>query len=390
MVLRGVVERALEWRARRFSDPVDRLQFLRRNVPAPPKSRRRWRRVVENMPALVITMGIAAVAVGLFSTSTRHVKAAASPSVAARAKPTAGPTVMRALAEPPSNVWLVKNTPQFDLYSNGLRIENQYTSATESRRYLAFARSRVGGSNWRTEPAGIVFHTTESHIAPFEEDQNQVLQRAGEGLLEYVNRTHAYHFVIDRFGRVFRVVRESDYANHAGNSVWADDSWIYINLNQSFFGVAFEAQSASAETSLPVTAAQVHAGRILTEMLRARYGIIAANCVTHAQVSVNPGNLRAGYHVDWAANLPFGELGLGDNYQRPLPSVTLFGFQADAALIEKGGASLARGIDTAEAQVRRDAIMNGQPVEAYRKTLQKRYRDAIRALRGNAAPQEYN
>jgi hypothetical protein len=88
--------------------------------------------------------------------------------------------------------------------------------------------------------------------------------------------------------------------------------------------------------------------------------------------------------------LPFGELGLGDNYQRPLPSVTLFGFQADAALIEKGGASLARGIDTAEAQVRRDAIMNGQPVEAYRKTLQKRYRDAIRALRGNAAPQEYN
>ncbi len=329
-------------------------------------------------------------AIGLFSTSARHVTAAASPSVAARGKAAAGPTVMRATAEPFSHVWLVKNTPQFDLYSNGLRVENQYTAATGPRRYLAFARSRTGEADWRTEPMGIVFHTTESHIAPFEEDQNQVLQRAGEGLLEYVNRTRAYHFVIDRFGRVFRVVRESDYANHAGNSVWADDSWIYINLNPSFFGVAFEAQSASAETSLPVTAAQVHAGRILTEMLRARYAIIAANCVTHAQVSVNPTNLRAGYHVDWAANLPFGELGLGDNYQRPLPSLTLFGFQADAALIEKGAPSLARGIDSAEAQVQREAILNGQPLEIYRKTLQKRYRDAIRALRGNAAPQEYN
>jgi N-acetylmuramoyl-L-alanine amidase len=390
MILRSVAVRALEWRARWFSDPVDRLQFLRRNVPVPTKSRRRWRRVVENMPALVITLGVVAAAIGLFSTSTRHVRAAARPAVAAGANSTAGPTVMRAVAEPPGHIWLVKNTSQFDLYSNGLRIENQYATATALRRYLAFARSRVGVADWRTEPMGIVFHTTESHIAPFEEDQNQVLQRAGEGLLEYVNRTRAYHFVIDRFGRVFRVVRESDYANHAGNSVWADDSWIYINLNQSFFGVAFEAQSASAETSIPVTAAQVHAGRILTEMLRARYGIIAANCVTHAQVSVNPGNLRAGYHVDWAANLPFSELGLADNYQRPLPSVTLFGFQADAALIEKGGASLARGIDTAEAQVQRDAILQGQPVETYRKTLQKRYRDAIRALRGNAAPQEYN
>ncbi len=390
MVLRSVVVRALEWRARWFSDPVDRLQFLRRNVTAPTKSRRRWRQLVEHMPALVITLGVVGAAIGLFSTSTRRVRAAASPAVSARTKPTAGPTVMRAAADPLSHVWLVKNTPQFDLYSNGLRIENQYTAATEPRRYLAFARNRAGKADWRTEPMGIVFHTTESHIAPFEEDQNQVLQRAGEGLLEYVNRTRAYHFVIDRFGRVFRVVRESDYANHAGNSVWADDSWIYINLNPSFFGVAFEAQSASAETSLPVTAAQVHAGRILTEMLRARYAIIAANCVTHAQVSVNPTNLRAGYHVDWAANLPFGELGLGDNYQRPLPSLTLFGFQADAALIEKGAPSLARGIDSAEAQVQREAILNGQPLEIYRKTLQKRYRDAIRALRGNAAPQEYN
>lgn len=395
MILRSVLVWALEWRARWFSDPVDRLQFLRRNVSVRTKSPRRWRRVVEHMPALAITSVLAAAALSVFSTSTRHVTAAGSRG--ANSKRGVGASLPIAAADPASTpVWLVKNTRQFDLYSNGLRVENQYAAATEPRHYLAFPRSgrRIatasGAAQWRSEPAGIVFHTTESHIAPFEEEQNQTLQRAGEGLLEYVNRGRAYHFVIDRFGRVFRVVREEDYANHAGNSVWADDSWVYVNLNQSFFGVAFEARSNSGESGPPANAAQIHAGRILTEMLRARYGIPAANCVAHAQVSINPENLRAGYHVDWAANLPFRELGLGDNYQQALPSVMLFGFEADAALVEKGGSSLAQGIEAAEAQVQRDAVLQGLPVETYRKTLQTKYRDAIRALRGNAAHQEYN
>src|SRR5579862_3540372 len=330
MILRSLVVWALECRARWFSDPVDRLQFLRRNVTVRTKSPRRWKRVVEYVPALAITSILGVAVVSVFSTSTHRVTAAGSR--AANIERGGIPSLPAAVAEPAAtHVWLVKNTRQFDLYSNGLRVENQYAADTEPRHYLAFTRASLlsGEPRWRSEPAGIVFHTTESHIAPFEEDQNQSLQRAGEGLLEYVNRARAYHFVIDRFGRVFRVVREGDYANHAGNSVWADDLWVYINLNQSFFGVAFEARSSSGENAMTVNAAQVHAGRILTEMLRARYGILAANCVAHAQVSVNPDNLRAGYHVDWAANLPFRDLGLADNYQRALPSVVLFGFEAD-------------------------------------------------------------
>jgi N-acetylmuramoyl-L-alanine amidase len=393
MILGSWMVRVLEWRARWFSDPVDRLQFLRRNVSVHPQSPGRSRRVGQYMPALAITTGLAVAAVGLFSTSTRHVKAAASLRGSARGKiPANLPSIDGLAAEPAGRVWLVKSTKQFDLYSNGLRIENQYSAETAQRRYLAFRRAgrQAGTGVWRVEPTGIVFHTTESHIAPFEEGQNQTLQRAGEGLLEYANRGRAYHFIIDRFGRVFRVVRESDYANNAGNSVWADDAWIYINLNQSFFGVAFEAQSSSSNSSLPVTDAQVHAGRILTEMLRARYGILAANCVTHAQVSVNPGNLRAGYHVDWAANLPFGQLGLADNYRQALPSLTLFGFEAGAELTEKGGPELDRAIGASEAQVENDAAAQGMPVQLYRKTLQRKYRDAMRALRGNAAHQEYN
>ena len=208
-------------------------------------------------------------------------------------------------------------------------------------------------------------------MAPFEEDQNGTLQRAGEGLLEYVRRNHSYHFVIDRFGRVFRIVREGDYANHAGHSVWADQAWVYLNLNQSFFGIAFEAKSRP-EDGPPVNPAQVHAGRILVEMLRARYKIAAENCVAHAQVSINPTNRRAGYHTDWAANLPFHELGLSDNYQHPLPSVTLFGFTGDDAL----GPALRAGED----QVRREAAARGMTLDRYREVLQRKYKDAIASV----------
>ena len=46
-----------------------------------------------------------------------------------------------------------------------------------------------------------------------------------------------------------------------------------------------------------MNSAQVYAGRVLTEMLRARYGIPVSNCVAHAQVSVNPAN--PGVAITW-------------------------------------------------------------------------------------------
>jgi hypothetical protein len=186
------------------------------------------------------------------------------------------------------------------------------------------------------------------------------------------------------------VVAESDSANHAGNSVWADQHFVYLNLNESFFGVAFEARSRQDADGEPVNAAQVHAARILTEMLRARYGIASSNCVAHAQVSVNPANRRAGYHTDWAANLPFAALGLTDNYSHPLPSMTLFGFEPDAELAGAGGAPLAAGIAASEDKIRDDASAHGLPPERYRAALQKRYKDSIQALRGKSALQENN
>ena len=110
-----------------------------------------------------------------------------------------------------------------------------------------FSRDDPDGSSGekRTEPVGIVYHTTESLQAPFEPGQNNVLKRVGESLLEYVRRRRCYNFLIDRFGRVFRIVNESDAADHAGHSVWADDRYFYVNLNDSFIGISFEAQTVA-------------------------------------------------------------------------------------------------------------------------------------------------
>ena len=151
---------------------------------------------------------------------------------------------------------------------------------------------------------------------PFEADQTHELKRVGQELLLFVRNKRAYHYVIDRFGRVHRIVEETDTANHAGNSVWADSQWVYLDLNRSFLGIGFEARTATDGPALE--SGQMHAARILTEMLRSKYNLPAGNCVTHAQVSVNPDNMRVGWHTDWGSNFPFQEVGLPDNYQQPL------------------------------------------------------------------------
>ena len=90
---------------------------------------------------------------------------------------------------------------------------------------------------------------TEGDQVPFEVEQSEELRRIGHELLLYVRSKRAYHFLIDRFGRVFRLVIESDTANHAGHSVWADARWRYVDLNASFLGVAFEARTHRIGTS---------------------------------------------------------------------------------------------------------------------------------------------
>lgn len=354
--------------AGRIGDPVIRLRFLKAMAPpAGPRGRRRRRAFLR---ALVFTLLAAALLVSVFL-----VRAAAR----VEAVPAPAPRIARpsaaAPAPSPPEVWLVEKSADSETYSNGLRIENRSAVANHPRAYVAFpAGSQRAGAVRRCEPAGIVFHTTQSRQAPFEARQNGVLKRLGETLLDYVRRRRAYNFLIDRFGRVHRVVVENHAANHAGHSVWADGQWLYVNLNESFLGVSFEAETEADGSGATASPAQVRAAAMLVEMLRARYKIPAANCVTHAQVSVNPSNMRGGYHTDWASGFPFEQLGLPDNYARPLAALVEFGFEYDPAFLHWAGRRLHAGAALAEEIVRRRASEAGLRLPAYRKLLRERYR----------------
>jgi hypothetical protein len=181
-------------------------------------------------------------------------------------------------------------------------------------------------------------------------------------------------------------------ANHAGHSVWADDQWLYVNLNASFLGISFEAQTpargagpdGSGETPA-LSPAQVRSAAVLTEMLLARYHIPRGNCVTHAQVSVNPANMQAGYHQDWAAGFPFERVGLPNNYFTPLPALTFFGFEYDGFGYDPSQPSPAggiyAGIAAAEKSLRETAANRGVKPAAWRKVLERQYRRRLAQVR---------
>lgn len=369
------------WRAGRVPDPVERLRLLRRSLGGEVRgvevnriggASRSRRALAAAGAVLMVLLPLGAV---------RQQSPSSSRSTAIL------PGSATGVGETAPDVWLVEQQPGFELYSNGLRIEREYETAGEARTYEVYARGReeLGPVEERTAPAGIVYHSTESATAEFRADQASRLKLLGKYLLRYVRDERAYHYLIDRFGRVWRIVRESDAANHAGYSVWADDRWTYVNLNWSFLGVSIEGQSAAASPEGEITRPQILALRQLTEMLRSRYGIAAANCVTHAQVSVNPSNRQAGYHYDWATRFPFAALGLPDNYQIPVPSLWLFGFSYDPSLVNLTGESYWKGLVLGEDISRQSAAARGLPLDQYRARRAAVHRRILARLKEKAA-----
>jgi hypothetical protein len=378
---RPVYRPSVEKIANCIRDPVARLRFLQAaaplaSLPAPLRWIRSFRRFLAGNRlarfVLLTAAGLATLASVVLMVTSTHAEVLPAPRQPIRPAPMA--------EAPPPNVWVVENSGPEETYSNGLRIDNRYLVTHYPRSYLAFPAGHRGPPVRRYDPAGIVFHTTESHQVPFEAGQNDELRRVGESLLEYVQRKFAYHFLIDRFGRVFRVVAESDAADHAGPSLWADSQWLYVNLNRSFLGVSFEARTEPGQSESGASPAQVRAAAMLTEMLRSRYGMAAANCVTHAQVSVNPANMQVGYHTDWASGFPFEQVGLPNNYAQALPAVWAFGFLASADFRAATGERMAEGVDRAEETVRAGAQAEGSTVPAYRKRLQEGYRQRLAEL----------
>jgi hypothetical protein len=359
----------IEWRASAIDDPLERLRYLRlvtsptRTIPLSDGARRLW------------LAGLAALALGILS-GNAGLSNSSRPTVRPLMLPP--PVVVSRSWENTSGVWLVDQRSGAETYSNGLRIDNSFAISNVPRdSYRVFERDHpdILHSHWKDSPAGIVFHTTESEQAPFEEGQNGNLQRISVVTLNHVRRNHSYHFFIDRFGRVFRVVNESDVAFHAGRSVWGDNNYVYVNLNSAFLGIALETQVKSDQALEAATSAQVDSLRVLTQMLRSRYGILDSNCVTHAQVSVNSSNMLIGYHTDWADRFPFLEIGLKDNYLAPPASLSAFGFGYDPSYVQSTGARLLPALMDAEAGLKASAARLHLPLGRYRLVLQKNYKE---------------
>lgn len=361
--------RALEWCAAQIPNPVLRLRFLREFTPRPvnrPRHSPVW-----NLPALFIAVALLSFA------PPRFTPVAMLPSV-----PAVPPPSHAVRISPPPEIWLVERTSDHETWSNGLRVETRYSTTNHPRSWLAFSvQNPSAPGRRRTVPAGIVFHTTESLQAPFEAAHNSTLRRIGASLLALVKQKRAYNYVIDRFGRAWRIVGDSDAANHAGNSVWSDSEWLFLNLNESFLAVSFETQTLPGQERAEVGPAQLQTAAMLTEMLRRRYNIPASDCVTHAQVSVNPSNLQIGWHLDWASSFPFERVGLPDNYALPLPSIALFGFEYDQNFARRAGPRMVLEAQLADRQLRDAALAAHVSLSAYRKQLRNRYRTDLAAER---------
>lgn len=382
----------IEWRADTIGDPVAKLRYLRaqtKHLSCSPDSETGPIARLNNRGSValagLIVMGM------LLASGYAAARIGAVPEIKPVILPP--PVYVSALrTQPPAGVWIVEKSDEAETYSNGLRIENGFAVSNIPRTpYKVYSVNAADRSHalLRDNPAGIVFHTTESNLAPFVAGQNRNLQRISVEVLNFVRSNRSYHFLIDRFGRVFRVVRESDVAFHAGHSTWADEHHVYVNLNSAFLGIALETQTHAGADLPTATPAQISAARVLTEMLRCKYNIAASSCVTHAQVSINPFNMLIGYHTDWAGNFPFTEMGLDDNYREPPAGIWAFGFHADPAYVQSTGLRLLPGLQLAESRLAAGAARLKITPEQYRSSLQRNYKEiSAGAAAGDSAKEK--
>lgn len=285
----------------------------------------------------------------------------------------------------PEKVWLVEQNGETERYSNGCRILKTFETNNYPRAYYALPRGYdTTGEGVRRDIVGIVYHTSESDIVPFIQNNNDAIQKRSHGLLEYIRDKKSYNYVIDRYGETYRVVRDDQTAFHAGNSIWADEKNTYVVLNDSFLGICFESTASAGSLEETLTEAQIIAGRALTNVLRSRYNIDDANCTTHGIVSVNPDKMLIAFHHDWTRNFPFEAMGLSDKYKVMPPNMLDYGFGYDDEILTKLSGRLWEGAVAAEEEFRQRAEKAHINPELLKRKMRDRYlaqRERARALR---------
>ncbi len=270
-------------------------------------------------------------------------------------------------ALPLDKVWLAEEGEGYEFYSNGARVLTEFETAGAKRSFYRFDLDSSGPDEALSRPVGIVYHVSESDLLPFDDRYNSSLQNHSRALLEYARQHKLYNYVIDRFGRTYRIVRDQNAAYHAGNSVWSDGRSVYVNLNASFIGICFEGRGAEIGADR-INEAQIYAARVLTAVLRSKYVIDDADCVTHGLVSVNPSSRLMGYHTDWVSEFPFEALGLSNKYKVELAAVSRLGLGYDQAYVAAAGGKWP-GLEKADAALREAAEKNSSTVEEERRAL---------------------
>jgi hypothetical protein len=292
-------------------------------------------------------------------------------------------------------IWLVDQQKTIETYSNRLHIYTTYTTANLPRQYYRFERGAadpIKNAELSQKVAGIMYHASESDILPFQPEMNSSLKKYTASLIRYIQRNKSYHYFIDRFGRVFRIVKEDHAAFHAGHSIWSDKKNIYLNLNHAFIGICFEgrdfveevdhSQDGSQKKRIrskmkmapsSINEVQVQSGKELTDWLRVKYDISQHNCIPHGLASVNPTAKLIGYHLDLSHGFPFHRFKLTNKYNEPLPSIVEFGFGHDQHLVEIFNGELWPGVRLSQALLRAEARHHQMAFSRFRKKCQKKF-----------------
>src|SRR5450755_3355107 len=114
----------VDWTAKQIHDPVWRLRYLQSVAPRSRAStfETRWKSRKTFGLLTLLALGLVVAPVSLRVPGAANAASAAPPT-----QPTPSPILrMEAAADPAADVWPVEKNSHFEIYSNGLRIENQY------------------------------------------------------------------------------------------------------------------------------------------------------------------------------------------------------------------------------------------------------------------------
>jgi hypothetical protein len=274
---------------------------------------------------------------------------------------------------PLDKIFLLDKNAAFEEYSNGARILKEFETTNAERKFYRFDVEKLSNGatdfDLMSKPVGIIYHLTESDLLPFSDQYKASLIHNSQSLMEYARAHKLYNYIIDRFGRIYRIVNDESVANHAGNSIWSDGHNVYVNLNSSFLGISFEGKAEAGKGPDGITEAQIYAARALTAILRSKYQISDANCTTHGLVSTNPTSRLLGHHTDWVANFPFEALGLSNKYETEMYAISRYGFAYDQGYLSAGGGKRWGGLNRADAALWESAKKNGMVIEQQRRNL---------------------